>query len=226
MDQGGSNSTVCSVRVRYAEEQLVPVLSPRNAGLEQPGRYRVRASVDNGLFSANLSCGFLLASRVSGLRVLHPAPQGSRVYLPTNHTALLLKLSSGVNATATWLGDNRSVPFVAACPAALAPLCSRETNDTWFAVVQLGGLGEGVSTHVLVAENSVSSQNITVTVKVEEPIRGLRATPDPESRVLVNTRVVSACCCSEPVPSAFSPALRVSGCVWLGGVGQGGSACC
>ncbi|NXC91244.1 PKD1 protein, partial [Cercotrichas coryphoeus] len=184
-----TNSTVCSVRVRYAEEQLVPVLSPHNAGLEQPGHYRVRASVANGLFSANLSCSFRVASRVSGLRVIHPAPQGSRVYLPTNHSTLLLKLSSGVNATASCLGDNRSVPFVATCPAALAQLCARENNDTWFAVVQLGSLGEGVSTHVLVAENSVSSQNITVTVKVEEPIRGLRATPDPESRVLLNTRV-------------------------------------
>ncbi|NXQ38393.1 PKD1 protein, partial [Catharus fuscescens] len=183
------NSTVCSLRVRYAEEQQVPVLSPHNAGLEQPGHYRVRASVANGLFSANLSCTFRVASRVSGLRVIHPAPQGSRVYLPTNHTSLLLKLSSGANATATCLGDNHSVPFVATCPAALAQLCARENNDTWFAVVQLGSLGEGVSTHVLVAENSVSSQNITVTVKVEEPIRGLRATPDPESRVLLNTRV-------------------------------------
>ncbi|KAF2984153.1 hypothetical protein EK904_007642 [Melospiza melodia maxima] len=66
---------------------------------------------------------------------------------------------------------------------------SGDNNDTWFAVLQLGGLGEGLSTHVLVAENAVSSQNITVTVKVEEPIRGLRATPDPESRVLLNTRV-------------------------------------
>ncbi|NXQ21770.1 PKD1 protein, partial [Peucedramus taeniatus] len=189
VDPPRTNSSVCSVRVRYAEEQLVPVLSPHNAGLEQPGHYRVRASVDNGLFSANLSCSFLLATPVSGLRVIHPAPQGSRVYLPTNHTTLLLKLSSGVNATARCLGDNHTVPFVATCPAALASLCARETNDTWFAVVQLGGLGEGVSTHVLVAENSVSSQNITVTVKVEEPIRGLRATPDPESRVLLNTRV-------------------------------------
>ncbi|NWY67558.1 PKD1 protein, partial [Erithacus rubecula] len=185
----GTSSTVCSVRVRYAEEQQVPVLSPHNAGLEQPGLYSVRASVANGLFSANLSCSFRLASPVSGLRVIHPAPQGSRVYLPTNHTSLLLKLSSGVNATARWLGHNHSVPFVATCPAALAQLCARENNDTWFAVVQLGSLGEGVSTHVLVAENSVSSQNITVTVKVEEPIRGLRATPDPESRVLLNTRV-------------------------------------
>ncbi|NXF72193.1 PKD1 protein, partial [Sclerurus mexicanus] len=186
------NNTVCSLRVRYAEEQLVPVLSPHNTGLDQPGHYMVRASVDNGFFSANLSCSFWVASRVSGLRVIHPAPQGSRVYLPTNHTTLVVKLSSGVNATVTWLGDNRTVPFVGACPAAVAPLtaqCARENNDTWFAVVQLSGLGEGLSTHVLVAENAVSSQNITVTVKVEEPIRGLRATPDPESRVLLNTRV-------------------------------------
>lgn len=197
----------------------MPVLSPHNSGLEHPGHYSVQASVDNGLFSANLSCSFRVASRVSGLRVIHPTPQGSRVYLPTNHTTLLVKLSSGVNATASWLGDNHSVPFVASCPAGLAQLCARENNDTWFAVVQLGGLGEGVSTHVLVAENSVSSQNITVTVKVEEPIRGLRATPDPESRVLVNTRVVSVCCCSEPIPRGFSSPP----CSWQGVFGSGGS---
>ncbi|NXC32026.1 PKD1 protein, partial [Campylorhamphus procurvoides] len=192
LDPSWMNNTVCSLRVRYAEEQLVPLLSPHNSGLDHPGHYTVRASVDNGFFSANLSCSFWVASRVSGLRVIHPAPQGTRVYLPTNHTTLVLKLSSGLNATLTWLGDNRTVPFVGACPAAVAPLtpqCARDNNDTWFAVVQLGGLGEGLSTHVLVAENAVSSQNITVTVKVEEPIRGLRATPDPESRVLLNTRV-------------------------------------
>ncbi|NXP21864.1 PKD1 protein, partial [Scytalopus superciliaris] len=192
VDPTWTNSSVCSLRVRYAEEQLVPLLGPHNAGLDRPGRYTLRASVDSGVFSANLSCSFWVASPVSGLHVIHPAPQGSRVYLPTNHTTLVLKLSSGVNATLTWLGDNRTVPFVGACPAAVAPLtaqCARENNDTWFAVVQLSGLGEGLSTHVLVAENAVSSQNITVTVKVEEPIRGLRATPDPESRVLLNTRV-------------------------------------
>ncbi|XP_071427694.1 polycystin-1 isoform X2 [Pithys albifrons albifrons] len=192
VDPTWMNSTVCSLRVLYAEEQLVPLLGPHNVGLRQPGRYTVRASVANGLFSANLSCSFGVASPVSGLRVIHPPPQGSRVYLPTNHTSLVVKLSSGVNATASWLGDSHGVPFVAACPAAVAPLtaqCARDNNDTWFAVVPLSGLGEGLSTHVLVAENAVSSQNITVTVKVEEPIRGLRATPDPESRVLLNTRV-------------------------------------
>ncbi|NXN97253.1 PKD1 protein, partial [Rhinopomastus cyanomelas] len=184
------NGTVCSLRVRYAEERLVPLLSPGNAGLELPGRYTVRASVGNGVFSANVSCAFWVASRVAGLRVIHPPPQGTRVYLPTNHSTLVVKLSAGLNATASWLGDNRTFPFESSCPAAVAPLttdCARETNDTWFAVVSLGGLGDGVSTHVLLAENAVSSQNITITVKVEEPIRGLRATPDPESRVLVNS---------------------------------------
>ncbi|NXG34557.1 PKD1 protein, partial [Dromaius novaehollandiae] len=187
-----TNNTICSLRVRYAEEQLVPMISPHNAGLEHPGRYTVRASVDNGVFSANLSCSFWVASSVSGLRVIHPPPQGGKVYVPSNHTTLVVKLSSGVNATASWLGDSHSFPFEGACPAAVATLtadCARETNDTWFAVVSLSGLRESLSTHVLVAENAVSSQNITVTVKVEEPIRGLRATPDPESRVLLNTRV-------------------------------------
>lgn len=192
------NDTVCSLRVRYAEEQQVPVISPHNTGLEQPGPYTLRASVDNGLFSANLSCTFWVTSRVSGLRVVHPAPQGGKVYVPSNHTTLLVKLSSGANATARWLGDNHSVPFEGSCPAAVALLtaeCARDTNDTWFAVLSLSGLKEGASSHVLVAENAVSSQNITVVVKVEEPICGLRATPDPESRVLLNTRVVSGCRC-------------------------------
>ncbi|NXA52464.1 PKD1 protein, partial [Nothocercus julius] len=187
-----ADGTACSLRVRYAEEQLVPMISPHNAGLEQPGRYVLRASVDNGIFSANLSCSFWVTSWVSGLRVIHPAPQGGKVYVPSNHTTLVVKLSSGVNATASWLGDHRSFPFEGACPAAVAPLvadCARETNDTWFAALSLSGLPEGLSTHVLLAENTVSCQNITVTVKVEEPIRGLRATPNPESRVLLNTRV-------------------------------------
>ncbi|XP_054247311.1 polycystin-1 [Indicator indicator] len=191
---GGSwlQDTVCSLRVRYAQEQLVPVLRPSNAGLQQPGPYTLRASVGNGIFSTNLSCSFWVASWVSGLRVIHPAPQGSKVYLPSNHTTLVVKLSSGVNATASWLGEDHTFPFKSSCPAAVTQLtadCARETNDTWFAVVTLRGLREGVSTHVLVAENAVSWQNITITVKVEEPIRGLRATPDPESRVLLNTRV-------------------------------------
>ncbi|KYO30855.1 polycystin-1 [Alligator mississippiensis] len=186
------NDTVCSLRVLYAAEQVVPMLGQPNPGLEHRGRYTVKATVDNGVFSANLSCSFWVISPVTGLRVIYPPAQGGIVYVPTNHSSLVVKISSGVNATASWLGGNWSFPFEGACPPAVVPPttdCARDTNDTWFSVVGLGGLGDGVNMLVLVAENAASAQNITISVKVEEPIRGLRATPDPESRVLLNTRV-------------------------------------
>ncbi|CAM4619463.1 polycystin-1 isoform X1 [Caretta caretta] len=186
------NDTVCSLRVLYATEQVTPLISQHNPGLERHGLYTVKATVDNGVFSANLSCSFWVTSPVSGLRVIYPPPHSGKVYVPTNHSSLVVKISSGVNATASWLGENRTFPFEGACPPAIVPLtadCTRDTNDTWFSVVKLSGGGESVGTMLLMVENSVSSQNITVKVKVEEPIRGLRATPDPETRVLLNTRV-------------------------------------
>uniref|UniRef100_A0A7M4F3Z7 Polycystin 1, transient receptor potential channel interacting n=1 Tax=Crocodylus porosus TaxID=8502 RepID=A0A7M4F3Z7_CROPO len=186
------NDTVCSLRVLYAAEQVVPMIGQPNPGLEHRGRYTVKATVDNRVFSANLSCSFWVISPVTGLRVIYPPAQGGIVYVPTNHSSLVVKISSGVNATAGWLGGNWSFPFEGACPPAVAPPtadCTRDTNDTWFSVVGLSGLGDGVNTLVLVAENAVSAQNITISVKVEEPIRGLRATPDPETRVLLNTYV-------------------------------------
>ncbi|XP_039346814.1 polycystin-1 isoform X1 [Mauremys reevesii] len=186
------NDTVCSLRVLYATEQVTPLISQHNPGLERHGLYTVKATVDNGVFSANLSCSFWVTSLVSGLRVIHPSPHSGKVYVPTNHSSLVVKISSGVNATASWLGENRTFPFEGACPPAIVPLtadCTRDNNDTWFSVVELSAGGESVSTRLLVVENSVSSQNITVKVKMEEPIRGLRATPDPETRVLLNTRV-------------------------------------
>ncbi|XP_019368289.1 PREDICTED: LOW QUALITY PROTEIN: polycystin-1 [Gavialis gangeticus] len=186
------NDTVCSLRVLYTAEQVVPMIGQPNPGLEHRGRYTVKATVDNGVFSANLSCSFWVISPVMGLHVIYPLAQGGIVYVPTNHSLLVVKISSGVNATASWLGGNWSFPFEGACPPAVAPPtadCTRDTNDTWFSVVGLSGLGDGVNTLVLIAENAVSAQNITISVKVEEPIRGLRATPDPETRVLLNTRV-------------------------------------
>uniref|UniRef100_K7FII1 Polycystin 1, transient receptor potential channel interacting n=1 Tax=Pelodiscus sinensis TaxID=13735 RepID=K7FII1_PELSI len=186
------SALVCSLRVLSATEQATPLTIPSNPGLERPGFYTVNATVDYGVFSANLSCSFWVASPVSGLRVIYPPPQSGKVYVPTNHTWLVVKISSGANATASWLDENRTFPFEGACPPAVVPLtadCARNTNDTWFAVVELSGVGERASPMLLMVENAVSSQNITVKVKVEEPISGLGATPNPETRVLLNTRV-------------------------------------
>ncbi|XP_066496885.1 polycystin-1 isoform X2 [Tiliqua scincoides] len=186
------NGSVCALRVLCATEETVPIISKKNFGVDRSDLYAVRATVDNGVFSANLTCNFWVVSPVSGLRVIYPPQQGDIVYVETNSTWLVLKLSSGMKATAGWLGRNQTFPFERSCPPAVMSLvaeCARETNDTWFSVVVLEGIGRNVSMLVLWAENAVSSQNITVLVKAEQAIRGLRATPDPETRVLLNNRV-------------------------------------
>uniref|UniRef100_A0A4X2KWQ0 Polycystin 1, transient receptor potential channel interacting n=1 Tax=Vombatus ursinus TaxID=29139 RepID=A0A4X2KWQ0_VOMUR len=187
------NGTTCALRLLFATEQVTRLLGqPSNPGLQHLGHYVVRASVDNGVSSHNLSCSFDVLSPVVGLRVIHPTPQSGRFYVSTNWTYLMLKISSGVNSTASRLGSNQSVPFEASCPPGVARLtadCIRETNDTWFALLELDGLGEDESLVEIVAENRVSRENISIQVKAEEPIRGLSATPNPQTRVLQSTLV-------------------------------------
>ncbi|XP_074053328.1 polycystin-1 isoform X2 [Macrotis lagotis] len=182
------NGSTCALRLLFATEQVTRLLGqPSNPGLQLLGHYVVRASVDNGVSSHNLSCSFNVLSPVVGLRVIHPPLQGGRFYVSTNWTYLVLKISSGVNSTASRLGSNQSVPFEASCPPSVAQStadCIRETNDTWFALLELDGLGEEENLVEIVAENSVSHENISIQVKAEEPIRGLSATPNPQTRVL------------------------------------------
>ncbi|XP_054850621.1 polycystin-1 [Eublepharis macularius] len=186
------NDSVCFLRVLYVAEETVPIISQENSGVDHYGLYDVRASVDNGVFVTNLSCNFWAVSPVLGFRVIYPPAQDGKIYVPTSSTWVVVKISSGVNASAGWLGGNQSFPFESCCPPAVALLtadCARESNDTWFSVIALDGIGQNLTTVVLWAENTVSSQNISILVKAEEAIRGLRATPDPETRVLLNKRV-------------------------------------
>ncbi|XP_044308534.1 polycystin-1 isoform X2 [Varanus komodoensis] len=186
------NDSLCLFRVLSATEETVPLISPKNRGVQDSGRYVVRTTVDNGVFWTNLSCDFWAASPISGLHVIYPREQGGKIYVETNQTWLVVKILSGVNATSGWLGGRQSFPFERSCPPAVMPLvaeCGRESNDTWFSVIALEGIGGNASTVVLWAENAVSSQSVTVVVKAEEAIRGLRATPDPEARVLLGNQV-------------------------------------
>nr|XP_056722513.1 polycystin-1-like [Euleptes europaea] len=186
------NDSVCFLRVLFMAEETVPIIGRENSGVDRYGLYSVRATVDNGVFTTNLSCNFWAVPPVQGLCVIYPAVQDGKIYVPTNRTWLVVKVSSRVNASAGWLGGNQSFPFERHCPPTVAPLtaeCARETKDSWFSVITLDGIGQNFSTVVLWAENAVSSQNISIMVKAEEPIRGLRATPDPETRVLLNKRV-------------------------------------
>ncbi|XP_039205638.1 polycystin-1 isoform X2 [Crotalus tigris] len=190
--QGWQNNSRCPFRILVAAEETVPLLPKNNSNIHRPGLYVVQATVNNGIFRRNISCDFWALSAISGLRVIYPPEKGGRVYVESNSTWLVVKILSGMNATSGRLGGNQSFPFGRSCPPAVTPLvaeCARETNDTWFSVILLEGIGHNLSTVVLWAKNAVSSQNITVRVRAEDAIRGLRVTPDPETRVLQNKRV-------------------------------------
>ncbi|XP_072838441.2 polycystin-1 [Pogona vitticeps] len=192
MASSWQNGSVCGFRALAAAEERVPLLGRENSGVGHPGLYSVRAAVGNGVFRTELSCDFRVTSPISGLRVVYPPEQGGRIYMEANHTWLVVKIVSETNATAGWLGGDQSFPFERSCPPAVAlrvPDCVREANDTWFSILPLEGLGENASTAVLWVENAVSRQNLTVVVKAEEAIRGLRATPNPETRILLHNRV-------------------------------------
>ncbi|XP_066238975.1 polycystin-1 isoform X2 [Saccopteryx leptura] len=180
----------CALRLLTATERVTPLLGQwSNPGLKRPGRYEVRASVGNSVSRRNLSCSFEVLSPVVGLRVVHPVPHDGLLYMSTNGSALVLQVDSGANATATvhWPGGNISAPFEATCPdlvAALVPGCASEPNSTLFSVLALPRLSEGQHAVEVVVENSASRANLSLWVKAEEPICGLRATPSPEARVL------------------------------------------
>uniref|UniRef100_A0A670YAW2 Polycystin 1, transient receptor potential channel interacting n=1 Tax=Pseudonaja textilis TaxID=8673 RepID=A0A670YAW2_PSETE len=189
--QAWRNNSRCPLRVLAAAEETVPLLPKNHSSVHRPGLYAVQATVSNGVFRRNFSCSFWALSAISSLRVIYPPEKGGKVYVESNSTWLVVKILSGMNATSGRLGGNQSFPFGRSCPPAVTPWvaeCARESNDTWFSVVLLEGIGHNLSTVVLWAKNAVSSQNITVRVKAEDAIRGLRVTPDPETRVLQNKR--------------------------------------
>uniref|UniRef100_A0A803T4V6 Polycystin 1, transient receptor potential channel interacting n=1 Tax=Anolis carolinensis TaxID=28377 RepID=A0A803T4V6_ANOCA len=182
------NDSECEFRLLCTTEETSPIIRKQNFGIPSPGFYTLRATISNTVFATNVSCDFGVESPISGLRVVSPPEQGGILYVEANHTFLVVKISSGgANTTVGWIGGNRSTLFEKTCPVSVVK-CGPKTDDTWFAVVSLEGIAENGSTVVLQAENTVSTQNLTVVVKAEEGIRGLRATPDPESRILLNSR--------------------------------------
>ncbi|XP_048188432.1 polycystin-1 isoform X2 [Perognathus longimembris pacificus] len=188
--EGARTGPACALQLLLATEKLTTLLGLRpNPGLRHPGRYEVQATVGNSVSSHNLSCNFSVISPLTGLRVTYPTLLDGHLYVPTNGSVLVLQVDSGASATAmaSWPGGNVSAPFEAACPTAgdtLKPDCTGEANRTWFSVLALPPLSKGEHTVELVAQNHDSRANLSVRVTAEEPIRGLRAMPSPEARVL------------------------------------------
>ncbi|KAG5854077.1 hypothetical protein ANANG_G00033700 [Anguilla anguilla] len=128
-----------------------------------------------------------------GLTVIYPPSQNGTIYFPANQTFLLAKVRSWHRAWASWQGGNQSVPFLASCPPDLAPVVgecrSDRHNDTLFVYVDLRLGGTPAGPVVLTARSEVTSANLTVQVRVEEPLRGLKVTPHPNHRVLMEVMV-------------------------------------
>ncbi|KAG8557423.1 hypothetical protein GDO81_016629 [Engystomops pustulosus] len=183
----------CSIRVVGTTEERSSIFSHQpNGGLRYPGRYSVMTRFSNPLSEANRSCTFTVMSPVSGLKVVYPIPQEEIYYVSVNNTVLVLKLLTGSNATAHWIGTNQSWSFGQSCPPVIPTRiseCNAGNGDGSYAEINLMGLGKGASKVVILVQNEISSENITIQIKVEEPIRGLGISPYPQERVLVNTRV-------------------------------------
>ncbi|XP_006893940.1 PREDICTED: polycystin-1 [Elephantulus edwardii] len=185
----------CALRLMGATQRLTPLLGEGpTPGLPRAGRYAVQAVVSNSVSTHNLSCSFTVASPVTGLRVVHPASLDGHLYVPTNHSILVLALDTGTNAMAMahWHRGNTSAPFEESCPSVVdvsVPGCPQEANGTLFSVLVLPGLGEGEHAVEVTVKNSISHACLSLQVMAEEPVRGLRTTPSPESRVLQGVRV-------------------------------------
>lgn len=170
--------------------------------------------MSNSVSRRNLSCSFDVLSPVVGLQVIYPVPSDGLLYVPTNGSTLVLQVDSSANATAMvcWPGGNISAPFEATCPdsvAALVSSCTNEANDTLFSVLALPGLSEGKHAMEVVVENSAGRANLSLWVKAEDPICGLRATPSPEARVLQGVLVVSVARSSAQCPLKQGACLEI-----------------
>ncbi|MBN3322381.1 PKD1 protein, partial [Atractosteus spatula] len=96
-------------------------------------------------------------------------------------------------AVARWQGSNQTFPFQETCPTELASAVeacrSNADNSTLFAYLDLDLRAPQESQVVITVENPLSSANLTVRVRVEEPLRGLKIVPNPNQRVLMESLV-------------------------------------
>ncbi|XP_073504484.1 polycystin-1 isoform X1 [Phyllobates terribilis] len=183
----------CSIRVIGTTEESSPLFGHQaNHGLRTPGRYTAMARFRNPLLEANHTCTFSVVSPVSGLTVVYPIAQDDIYYIPVNYTILVLKLLTGSNSTVYWVGTNQSWSFGQSCPPVIStrnPECDTVRGDVSYAEINLKGLGKGLVDVTILVQNEISSENRTMKVKTEEPIRGLSMSPYPQERVLVNVQV-------------------------------------
>ncbi|KAG7491421.1 hypothetical protein MATL_G00003380 [Megalops atlanticus] len=152
---------VCLLRVLYTGRRETSIRGRLlQEGLPTPGTYSFQVTSDDPGFPSRASCPIRVVPPL-GLAVVYPPSQNGTLYFRTNHTFLLARVRSSHEAWLGWQGDNQTFRFEPSCPERLSD----------------------------VVEDEVTSDNLTVQVRVEEPLRNLTVRPDPNHRVLMGTMV-------------------------------------
>ncbi|XP_039599396.1 polycystin-1-like, partial [Polypterus senegalus] len=184
--------SVCNLRFRYTSQRESPFdHEVLKMGLPTQGNYTFYARTKSRTLADALSCTFQVVAPLA-LTVVYPTPQDGIIYVSRDQSFILVKVHSKGNVTAHWDGSNQTFTFTSKCPAEAAHLkeCAADSSDgTQFAVVDLDLLNSTSVSFLLTAEDGVSRENLTLAVKVEDAVRGLRVLPDPNQRVLVNLLV-------------------------------------
>lgn len=167
--------------------------------------FQVNSSEPSYLASA--SCPLWVVPPL-GLKVLHPSPQNGTLFLQPNNTRLLLRVQSRYETKAFYGGSNTppGVPFGPDCPQEFpSHLChpgaspgpaAEVPEPSVYAALELNLKMKEHTGPVQVelkAHNNVTEASLTVSVQLEEPLRGLVVQPHPEHRVLMESVVVSVC---------------------------------
>uniref|UniRef100_A0A8C9VGF5 Polycystic kidney disease 1a n=1 Tax=Scleropages formosus TaxID=113540 RepID=A0A8C9VGF5_SCLFO len=188
-----TEDAVCQLRVLYTGkvESSIPG-QLLQMGLPNPGVYSFEVTSRDPDFPSQASCSIQVVPPME-LAVIYPQSQNGTIYFTTNQTFLLLRIRSWHKASASWQGGNQTIPFELACPSMLASVVeecqSNKHNDMHFAYVDLPQGSSPSATLVLTAHSEVTSSSLTIHVKVEEPLKGLKVLPHPSHRVLMESLV-------------------------------------
>uniref|UniRef100_UPI00398EAF00 polycystin-1 n=1 Tax=Pristiophorus japonicus TaxID=55135 RepID=UPI00398EAF00 len=176
------DGVICDVRVLYTDQLRALDTTPSLANTFGP--------------TVTDCCPLDTPTKVSGLQVIYPRPHDGKILVPTgNETLIVIKISSGGNASSWWGPPVRHsrVRFEARCPPELlqyTPACLRETGDTWFSHARFTASCPGTELLNITASNAVSAQNLSVLVQAHDVIQGLRIVPGEFRRMLVDVSQV------------------------------------
>lgn len=189
------HEALCPIRVLYTGMVDLPIPGQLlQRGLPDPGVYSFEVTSDDPDFPSQASCNISVVPPMA-LTVVYPPSQNGTIYFPINQTFLLARIRSWHEALASWQGGNQNFSFHPHCPPELESVVeecqSNPHNDTLFAYMEIPLGDSPPPALVIIAHSKVTSTNVTVRVKVEVPLRGLKIVPHPNQRVLMNTLVVS-----------------------------------